>query len=121
MSGDEVKSKKLLAMSLSADITKVQYKFIRHGVKRYFADIHETLARLKTLGATKQDWEIFGAIFVHMEKQCEEYRQVVVSLRDKLSLNDNALTLKSIEAAFTRKEAVHKIGVDNKGTPLQQH
>ena len=56
MSGDEVKSKKLLAMSLSADITKVQYKFIRHGVKRYFADIHETLARLKTLGATKQGY-----------------------------------------------------------------
>ena len=69
-------------------------------------------------GAVKQDWEVFGVIFSHMEKQCEEYLDVVVKLRDKLAENDNALTLKSIEAAFQRKESMHKIGTQNRGAPL---
>ena len=120
MSGDDVKSKKLMAMSLSEDITQVKYRFVRHGVRKYFAGIHKALAKLKSLGASKQDWEVFGAIFVHMEKQCEEYRQVVVALRDRLATNDNALTIKSIEQAFTTKETVHRIGIDNRGTPLNK-
>ena len=62
--------------------------------------------------------EIFGSIFEHMSKQCEEYHQVVISLRDKLSEDDDVLALKSNENAFTRKETVHKIGIDNKGTPV---
>ena len=120
MSGDDAKSKKLMAMSLSNDISDIKYTFVRHGVKKYFTEIHSTLAKLKTLGASKKDWEIFGAIFEHMSKQCQEYHQVVISLRDKLSEDDDALTLKSIEKAFTRKETVHKIGIDNKGTPVAQ-
>ena len=71
MSGDEVRSKKLMAMSSTADITQVKYRFVRHGVKKYFTEIHKVLSKLESLGAKKQDWEIFGAIFVHMEQQCE--------------------------------------------------
>ena len=118
MADDHVRSKKLMAINMASDIHDVKYKFERHGVKKYFADIHKSIAKLNSLGAVKQDWEIFGLIFSHMEQQCEEYRQVVVALREKLSNNDNALSLKLIEATFQRKESVHRIGTDNKGTPI---
>ena len=118
MADDQVRSKKLMAINLAEDITDVKYKFERHGIKKYFADIHKAISKLNSLGAVKQDWEIFGVIFSHMEQQCEEYRQVVVSLRDKLAEDDNALSLKLIETAFQRKESVHRIGIENKGTPI---
>ena len=66
MTGDECNSKKLMAMSQSTKLTDIFYKFERHGIKRYFAKIHEVTAKLKMLGAQKQDWEVFAIIFDHM-------------------------------------------------------
>ena len=78
-----------------------------------------SIVKLESLGTVKQDWEIFGIIFSHMEQQCEECRQVVVKLHDKLSTNDNALTLKGIEAISQQKKSVHRIGTENRGAPIK--
>ena len=69
MNDDAIKSKKLMAMTHVKTIHDIKYKFERFGVKKYFAKIHKTLAKLKSLGATKQDWEVFSAVFDHMSKQ----------------------------------------------------
>ena len=45
---------------------------------------------------------------------------MVSSLRDKLATNEDAVTLKSIEVAFTTKESVHRIDTHNKGTPIHE-
>ena len=55
MTGDDSKSKKLMAMTYSSTIEDVKYRFQRHGVAKYFASIHKAFAKLKTLGAAKQD------------------------------------------------------------------
>ena len=120
MTGDAGKSKKLMAMNMSKQVSDVKYRFIRHGVAKYFTEIAKTLSKLKSLGVEKQDWEIFSTIFHHMSEQCEEYRAVVSDLRDQLEKDEDSVTLKSIEKAFARKETVHKIGTSNKGTPLKQ-
>ena len=120
MNGDAIRSKKLMEMTYVGKITDVKYKFQRFGIRKYFADVHKTLAKLQSLGAQKQDWEVFVIIFDHLSQQCDEYRQVVSDLRDKIAEDTtvNKVTLKSIEVAFTRKETVHRIGTDNKGTPV---
>ena len=83
MTGDACKSKKLLAMTQSTKINDVHYRFERHGVKKYFAKLHTVIAKLKTLGAEKQDWEVFSIVFEHMSKQCMEFRDAVKELRDQ--------------------------------------
>ena len=85
MTGDACKSKKLLAMGHSNKIAEVKYRFERHGVVKYFSKIHAEIAKLRTLGAQKQDWEIFSIVFEHMSQQCMEFRDAVADIRDKLS------------------------------------
>ena len=120
MTGDACKSKKLLAMTQSTKITDIKYRFQRHGIKKYFAQIHKAIAKLKTLGAQKQDWEVFSAIFDHLSKQCMEFREVVKDIRTQMSKDDSIVTLKYIEVAFQRKETVFKIGTQCKGTPIPE-
>ena len=120
MTGDAEKSKKLMAMNMFKEVSDIKYQFVRHGVTKYFAEIHKTLAKLRTLGVAKQDWEIFSSIFHHMSSQCEEYRQVVSAMRDQLEDDEDSVTLKTIETAFKRKETVHKLGISSKGTPLSK-
>ena len=120
MTGDAGKSKKLMAMNMSEQVSDVKYKFVRHGVAKYFTAITKTLAKLKSLGVAKQDWEVFSTIFHHMSEQCDEYRQVVSDLRDQLEKDEASVTLKSIEKAFSRKETVHRLGISNKGTPIKE-
>ena len=119
MTGDAGKSKKLMAMNMSKKVSHVKYKFVRHGVAKYFTEISKTLSKLKSLGVQKQDWEVFSTIFHHMSTQCEEYRAVVSDLRDQLEKDEDSVTLKFIEKAFARKETVHRIGVKSKGTPIK--
>ena len=119
MTGDAGKSKKLMAMNMSKKVSDVKYKFVRHGVAKYFTEIAKTLNKLKSLGVEKQDWEVFSTIFHHMSMQCEEYRAVVSDLRDQLEKDEDSVTLKSIEKAFARKETVHRIGITSKGTPIK--
>jgi hypothetical protein len=57
MMGDASNSKKLLAMNFSKTLADIRYKFERHGVSKYFSEIHKYLSKLRTLGAQKQDWE----------------------------------------------------------------
>ena len=118
MNDDAIKSKKLMAMTYVKKISDVKYKLQRHGIAKYFAEIHKTLAKLRALGAQKQDWEIFSTIFEHMSEQCTEYRDVVKDIRDQLADNEDSVTLKSIQAAFTRKETVHGLGTRSRGTPI---
>ena len=120
MTGDAGKSKKLMAMNMSQKISDIKYSFVRHGVAKYFTKVHTALAKLRMLGVTKQDWEIFSDIFHHMSSQCEEFRQVVSDMRDQLEKDEASVTLKLIERAFTRKETVHKLGIESKGTPLKR-
>ena len=120
MTGDARKSKKLMAMTMSKTVADVSYRFVRHGVSKYFAEIVKTLSKLKSLGVARQDWEVFSTIFDHMSAQCEEFRQVVSDLRDQLEEDEDSVTLKSIEAAFQRKETVHQLGVNSKGTPIKK-
>ena len=120
MTGDAGRSKKLMAMNMSKQVSDIKYRFVRHGVAKYFTEIAKTLSKLKSLGVQKQDWEVFSTIFHHMSEQCEEYRAVVSDLRDQLEKDEESVTLKSIERAFARKETVHRIGTDNKGTPLKE-
>ena len=118
MTGDATKSKKLMAMTSSVKIEDIKYRFVRHGISKYFSEIHRELAKLEQLGAKKQDWEVFSSIFEHMSSQCIEYRKVVTNIRDKLADNEDAVTLRTIERDFTTAETVHRIGTENRGTPL---
>ena len=120
MTGDACKSKKLLAMTQSTKISDVVYRFERHGIKKYFAQIHTVIAKLKTLGAQKQDWEVFAIVFDHMSRQCMEFRDAVKEIRDQLSKDEDIVTLKYIESIFQRKETVFKIGTSNKGTKVTE-
>ena len=107
-------------MTQSTKITDVKYRFQRHGIKKYFAQIHKAITKLKTLGAQKQDWEIFSTIFEHLSKQCMEFREVVKDIRTQMSKDESIVTLKYIEVAFQRKETVFKIGTQSKGTPIAE-
>ena len=55
-----------------------------------------------------------------MAAQCEEFRKTVQDLRDKLSKDEDSVTLKSVELAFSNTETVYRIGTDNKGTPVTE-
>ena len=53
MTGDACKSKKLMAINMLKEVSDVKYHFVRHGVTKYFANIHKTLAKLRRLGVQK--------------------------------------------------------------------
>ena len=119
MSGDDFKSKKLMAMNISQSLlTDVRYRFVRHGVTKYFSEIHKKIARLNALGAAKPDWELFSTILNHMDQHCIEYQRVVADIRKELISDESKVTLRSIERAFLDAETVNNIGTDNKGTPI---
>ena len=80
-------------MSHSTKLTDVFYRFQRHGVRKYFAKIHRVLSKLNTLGAKKQDWEVFSTIFEHMSGQCVEFQNAVSDIRDQLSKDEDVVTV----------------------------